>query len=132
MTGPHLHWGARINGTRVDPFELINKLGNSQSRLENDATVDGAKDRMAKKDQSDKKFESALEELEGVVEQLESGDLSLEDALAAFEKGVGLVKYCNQKLSEVEKKVELLLKDKEGRLQLKLLDSLAGDEEKEE
>ena len=45
---------------------------------------------MAKKDQSDKKFESALEELESVVEQLESGDLSLEDALAAFEKGVGL------------------------------------------
>ncbi len=87
---------------------------------------------MAKKDQSDKRFESALEELEGVVEQLESGDLSLEDALAAFEKGVGLVKYCNQKLSEVEKKVELLLKDKEGRLQLKLLDSLADDEEKNE
>ena len=89
-------------------------------------------DSMANKDQSDEKFESALEELEGVVEQLESGDLSLEDALAAFEKGVGLVKYCNQKLSEVEKKVELLLKDKEGRLQLKLLDSLAGDEEKDE
>jgi exodeoxyribonuclease VII small subunit len=86
---------------------------------------------MAKKDQLSKKFESALEELEGVVEQLESGELSLEDSLAAFEKGVGLVKYCNQKLAEVEKKVELLVKDKEGRLQLKLLDSLADDEEKE-
>lgn len=61
---------------------------------------------MAKKDPTDKTFESALEELESVVEQLESGDLSLEDSLAAFEKGVGLVKYCNQKLSEVEKKVE--------------------------
>jgi exodeoxyribonuclease VII small subunit len=87
---------------------------------------------MAKKDQPGKKFEVALGELESVVEQLESGDLSLEDSLAAFEKGVGLVKYCNQKLSEVEKKVELLLRDKEGRLQLKLLDSLAGDEEKDE
>src|SRR5205809_1500423 len=87
---------------------------------------------MTKKDQINKPFEAALEELESVVEQLESGDLSLEDALAAFEKGVGLVKYCNQKLSEVEKKVELLLKDKEGRLQLKLLDSLAGDEEEDE
>jgi exodeoxyribonuclease VII small subunit len=87
---------------------------------------------MAKKDQADKKFESALEELESVVEQLESGDLSLEDSLAAFEKGVGLVKYCNQKLSEVEKKVELLIKDKDGRLQLKLLDSLADREEKDE
>ena len=90
------------------------------------------KDQMAKKGQSDKRFESALEELEGVVEQLESGDLSLEDSLAAFEKGVGLVKYCNQKLSEVEQKVELLIKDKEGRLQLKLLDSLADNEEKDE
>jgi len=92
----------------------------------------GLRDKMAKKDQADKKFESALEELESVVEQLESGDLSLEDSLAAFEKGVGLVKYCNQKLSEVEKKVELLIKDKEGRLQLKLLDSLADREEKDE
>lgn len=90
------------------------------------------KDQMAKKGQSDKKFESALEELESVVEQLESGDLSLEDSLAAFEKGVGLVKYCNQKLSEVEQKVELLIKDKEGRLQLKLLDSLANPEGKDE
>mgnify|MGYP003575919532 CR=1 FL=1 len=87
---------------------------------------------MANKGQSDKKFESALEELESVVEQLESGDLSLEDSLAVFEKGVGLVKYCNQKLSEVEKKVEVLIKDKEGRLQLKLLDSLADQEEKDE
>lgn len=87
---------------------------------------------MVNKGQSDKKFESALEELESVVEQLESGDLSLEDSLAVFEKGVGLVKYCNQKLSEVEKKVEVLIKDKEGRLQLKLLDSLADQEEKDE
>src|SRR5512132_4396687 len=90
------------------------------------------KDQMAKKGQSDKRFESALEELESVVEQLESGDLSLEDSLAAFEKGVGLVKYCNQKLSEVEKKVELLIKDRDGSLQLKLLDSLADHEEKDE
>ena len=90
------------------------------------------KDQMAKKGPADKRFESALEELESVVEQLESGDLSLEDSLAIFEKGVGLVKYCNEKLSEVEKKVEILIKDKEGRLQLKLLDSLADQEEKEE
>jgi exodeoxyribonuclease VII small subunit len=87
---------------------------------------------MATKDQADKKFESALEELESVVEQLESGNLSLEDSLAAFEKGVGLVKHCNQKLSEVEKKVELLIRDKEGRLQLKLLDSLAHPEKNDE
>jgi exodeoxyribonuclease VII small subunit len=86
---------------------------------------------MAKKDQPNKKFEAALEELEQVVEQLESGDLSLEDSLAAFEKGVGLVKLCNQKLTEVEKKVELLLKDKEGKLQLKPFESGAEEDEEE-
>jgi exodeoxyribonuclease VII small subunit len=85
---------------------------------------------MLKTDPSNQNFESALQELESVVEQLESGDLSLEDSLAAFEKGVRLVKYCNQKLTEVEAKVELLLKDSEGRLQLKRLNSLVGDEEK--
>ncbi len=86
---------------------------------------------MAKKDQPNKKFEAALEELEQVVEQLESGDLSLEDSLAAFEKGVGLVKLCNQKLTEVEKKVELLVKDKEGKLQLKPFESSAEEDEEE-
>ncbi len=85
---------------------------------------------MAKKDQGKKKFEAALEELEKVVEQLESGELSLEDSLAAFEEGVRLVKYCNQKLTEVERKIELLVKDKEGKLQLKPLAD-DGDEEPE-
>ena len=86
---------------------------------------------MAKKDQPNKKFETALEELEQVVEQLESGDLSLEDSLAAFEKGVGLVKLCNQKLTEVEKKVELLVKDKEGKLQLKPFESTVEEDEED-
>ena len=80
---------------------------------------------MARKDPPNKNFESALEDLEQVVEQLESGELALEDSLAAFEKGVGLVKYCNQKLNEVEKKVEVLVKDKEGKLQLKSFEELA-------
>ena len=87
---------------------------------------------MARKDSTNKKFETALEELEYVVEQLDSGELSLEDALAAFEKGVGLVKYCNEKLNDVEKKVELLVKDKEAKLQLKAFDKLPpgnGDED---
>jgi exodeoxyribonuclease VII small subunit len=83
---------------------------------------------MARKEAADKKFESALEELEQVVEQLESGDLSLEDSLSAFEKGVGLVRLCNQKLSEVEKKIEMLVKDKEGKLQLKAVVDLPEKE----
>lgn len=83
---------------------------------------------MAKKEQQNKKFEVALEELEGVVEQLETGELALEESLAAFERGVGLVKYCNQKLTEVEKKVEMLVKDKEGKLQFTALDGVTADD----
>jgi exodeoxyribonuclease VII small subunit len=77
---------------------------------------------------SNTKFESALEDLELIVEQLETGELSLEDSLTAFEKGVGLVKFCNQKLSEVEKKVELLVKDKDGKLELKAFEELPGQD----
>ena len=84
---------------------------------------------MATKDPRELKFEEAIADLEQVVEQLESGDLSLEDSLAAFEKGVGLVRYCNQKLSEVEKKVELLVKDKQGQLQLKAFGDGPADSE---
>jgi exodeoxyribonuclease VII small subunit len=84
---------------------------------------------MTTKDPRELKFEEAIADLEQVVEQLESGDLSLEDSLAAFEKGVGLVRYCNQKLSEVEKKVELLVKDKQGQLQLKAFGNGPADSE---
>ena len=80
---------------------------------------------MARKEQGQKNFEIALEELEQVVEQLETGELPLEDSLSAFEKGVGLVKFCQQKLDEVEKKVELLVKDKDGRIQFKAIEALA-------
>jgi exodeoxyribonuclease VII small subunit len=79
---------------------------------------------MARKEQGQKNFEAALEDLEQVVEQLETGELPLEDSLSAFEKGVGLVKFCQQKLDEVEKRVELLVKDKDGRLKLQALQEL--------
>jgi exodeoxyribonuclease VII small subunit len=70
---------------------------------------------MAKKQQPPATFEAALKRLEAVLESLEHGDLPLEESLAAFEEGVKLVKFCQQKLDEVEKKVELLLKDDAGR-----------------
>ncbi|HEX9445224.1 MAG TPA: exodeoxyribonuclease VII small subunit [Candidatus Binatia bacterium] len=77
---------------------------------------------MAKKEPEKPKFEEAFEDLEKVVERLESGELSLEESLAAFEDGVRLIKFCNQKLTDVEKKIELLVKDKDGKLQLRPLD----------
>ena len=62
------------------------------------------------------KFEQAIVDLKGIVSKLEGGDLPLEDALSLFEKGIELTKYCNQKLDEAEKKVEILLKDEKGDL----------------
>jgi exodeoxyribonuclease VII small subunit len=55
-------------------------------------------------------FEDSLHKLEKIVEQMESGDLKLEDSLKLFEDGMKLTKECNQRLNEIEKKVKLLLK----------------------
>lgn len=55
-------------------------------------------------------FEKALARLEQVVGDMESGKLSLEKMMACFEEGTGLVRFCTQKLNEVEKKVEKLVK----------------------
>ncbi len=59
------------------------------------------------------RFEEAMKALEGIVTELESGDLALEEALKKFEEGVRLSKFCSSKLDETEKKVTLLLKDQE-------------------
>ncbi len=60
------------------------------------------------------RFEDALNKLEKVVSQLEEGDISLEESLKLFEEGIRLSRICNQKLDEVEKKVEILIKGKDG------------------
>ncbi len=57
-----------------------------------------------------KSFEEALAELESVVKQMEGGELGLEEMTDKFEKGSALVKLCNQKLNEVERKIEILVK----------------------
>ena len=70
---------------------------------------------MAKKDQAEKSFEDALQRLENVLESLEHGNLNLEESVQAFEEGVKLVRFCHDKLDEVERRVELLVKDEAGR-----------------
>ncbi len=60
------------------------------------------------------KFESALKKLEEVVKKLEGGDLPLEESLKAFEEGVKQAAFCAAKLNEAEKRVEVLLKQKDG------------------
>lgn len=61
------------------------------------------------------KFEDALSRLETIVGQLEKGDLPMEESLKIFEEGVRLSKNCLKMLEEAERKVEILLKDKDGR-----------------
>ncbi|MEX0607501.1 MAG: exodeoxyribonuclease VII small subunit [Halofilum sp. (in: g-proteobacteria)] len=55
------------------------------------------------------RFEESLAELEQLVEQLERGDLTLEESLAQFERGVGLARECRESLSAAEQKVQVLL-----------------------
>jgi exodeoxyribonuclease VII small subunit len=64
------------------------------------------------------KFEDALQVLETIVNKLERGDLSLEEALSAYEDGVTLVRHLGAKLTEVEKRVEVLTQDAEGLFRL--------------
>jgi len=54
-------------------------------------------------------FETALAELEALVTRMESGDLTLEDSLEAFEKGIGLTRQCQEALSAAEQRVQLLM-----------------------
>ncbi len=55
-------------------------------------------------------FEAALAELEKLVEKMESGEQSLEEALASFQRGVELTRVCQQGLKEAEQRVEQLIK----------------------
>ena len=57
---------------------------------------------------ADVPFEDALAELESLVEKMETGDLSLEDSLAAFERGVKLTRHCQSALQAAELKVKVL------------------------
>lgn len=61
-------------------------------------------------------FEKAMKNLELIVQQLESGDQALEEAVKKFEEGVKLSKFCSEKLDETEKRITILLKDQNGNL----------------
>ncbi len=60
-------------------------------------------------------FESSLEELESLVEKLEKGQLTLDESLGIFERGMKLARICNQKLSKAERQIEVLIEEN-GRL----------------
>lgn len=53
-------------------------------------------------------FEQSISDLEGIVRQLEKGELTLEDSLKQFEKGIGLARRCQEVLQQAEQKIEIL------------------------
>ncbi len=63
------------------------------------------------------KFETALGRLEEIVRKMEDGEMSLEESLKLFEEGVKLSRLCDQKLQAAERRIEILLKDQEGKVE---------------
>jgi len=60
------------------------------------------------------KFEEAMARLEQLVHALETGNLSLDDSLRAFEEGTGLLRLCTRRLEETERRIEVLMQDEGG------------------
>ncbi len=67
--------------------------------------------------EKDKKtFESAAKELESIIERMEKGEMTLEESVKCFKKGMELSLYCSRKLDEAERKITVLLEDKKGEI----------------
>jgi exodeoxyribonuclease VII small subunit len=70
---------------------------------------------VVKKKQSDNtkdlSFEQSMSELESLVENMEKGEMSLDESLSAFEEGIKLTRSCQKSLQEAEQKVEILMKN---------------------
>jgi exodeoxyribonuclease VII small subunit len=71
---------------------------------------------MKKTESQPKSFESSLNDLEKIVKELERGDLPLEESLQLFEQGVRLSRECQERLTQAERRIELLLRDSKGNL----------------
>jgi exodeoxyribonuclease VII small subunit len=70
---------------------------------------------MTNNETKNKSFESSLEALEQIVRQLEDGDLPLEKSLELFEQGIRLSRECQERLGQAERRIEMLLRDNQGR-----------------
>ena len=70
-----------------------------------------------KKSGEPERFEDYLQELEKIVDALEEGELDLETSLKKYEGGIKALKRCYEILDEMEKRIEILTKDKDGKLQ---------------
>jgi exodeoxyribonuclease VII small subunit len=79
-----------------------------------------------------KTFETSLEELERIVRELEQGELTLESSLELFEQGVKLSRECQDRLTQAERRIEILMRNNQGRPTVRPFDddlSPADDED---
>jgi len=76
------------------------------------------------------KFEEALKKLEKIVEDLEDGNLSLDESLEKYEEGIRLSKMCAKKLEVAKKKVEILLKSEDGTMETGPFDEKIAEEDR--
>lgn len=74
-------------------------------------------------------FETTLQDLDKIVHALEKGDLSLEAALSEFEKGVSLVRNCQETLSKAEQRIQQLI-EKDGKMSISDFSTLEGEKNK--
>jgi exodeoxyribonuclease VII small subunit len=79
-------------------------------------------------EESNQDFETSFKELESIVRRLEGEQLPLDESLSLFEKGIQLSRFCHQKLSEVEKKIELILADAKGEPEIRAFPADAKEE----
>ena len=73
-------------------------------------------------------FETALQQLEQLVQRMESGELSLEDSLKAFEQGVALTRECQQALTQAEQRVQILMEQQDQSVAQPFMDNEAENE----
>jgi exodeoxyribonuclease VII small subunit len=71
-------------------------------------------------------FESAMDQLEKIVDQMESGKLPLEELISHYEKGMRLVKICQERLAAAEQKIEIITRNSAGKAVVKDFDATAA------
>jgi exodeoxyribonuclease VII small subunit len=74
------------------------------------------------------KFEESLKKLEKIVDDLEKGDLSLDEALKKYQEGIELSRQCASKLESAKKKIDLMVKNKKGDFEFKPFDEEQDEE----
>jgi exodeoxyribonuclease VII small subunit len=74
-------------------------------------------------------FEQAMNRLEEISQNLESGDIPLEESIKLYEEGIKLVEFCQGKLTDAEKKVQKLARTDEGKFEVRPLDEPGTPEE---